>query len=213
MYKRKLLFVMFLVILLSVGSAFAAEPIGSVDIKRIQTPDNVNTSIGTLKFIDGAPLPETATKVYDYLDTMRGVDVFLKGIPGASIQALMDGPRVIGMKKSNQVIIFDKLMNSQPYFLTGNTSTMYVFSTLDLKVDGPTVLELPPGMLGAFNDAWFRYIQDIGPFGPDKGKGGKFLVLPPGYKGNTPKGYYVVKSTGWDMVLVPTVVTRIPSAA
>ena len=60
------------------------EEIGSIDIKHIQTPDKVETSIGTLKFIDGAPLPETADKIYDYLDTMRGVDAFLKGMPGAS---------------------------------------------------------------------------------------------------------------------------------
>ncbi|WDE95608.1 hypothetical protein PQO03_07725 [Lentisphaera profundi] len=83
----------------------ASEEIGSVDIKRIQTPDVVETSIGTLKFIDGAPLPETAQKAYDYLDTMRGVDAFLKGIPAASIQGMMEGPRVIGQKTSNQIVM------------------------------------------------------------------------------------------------------------
>ena len=49
-------------------------------------------------------------------------------------------------------------------------------------------------MLGAFNDAWFRYMQDIGPAGPDKGKGGKYLVLPPDYEGEVPDGYFVVPS-------------------
>ncbi|MEA3439768.1 MAG: hypothetical protein U9R58_05750, partial [Chloroflexota bacterium] len=53
--------------------------------EEIMTPDTVETSIGTLNFNDGAPLPETAEKVYDYLDTMRGVDAFLKGIPGCSV--------------------------------------------------------------------------------------------------------------------------------
>ena len=66
--------------------------------------------------------------------------------------------------------------------------------TLNLKRDGATVLEAPPGMLGAFNDAWFRYIQDIGPAGPDKGKGGKYLVLPPDYEGEIPEGYFVVQT-------------------
>ena len=66
---------------------------------------------------------------------------------------------------------------------------------LDLKIDGPTVLDVPPGMLGAFNDAWFRYLQDVGPLVPDKGKGGKYLVLPPGYEGKVPDGYHVVRST------------------
>jgi len=79
-------------------------------------------------------------------------------------------------------------------FLTGNTSTLYVTPVLDLKKDGPMVVDAPAGMLGAFNDAWFRYMGDVGPFGPDKGQGGKFLVIPPDYKGDIPKGYFVVKS-------------------
>jgi hypothetical protein len=125
---------------------------------------------------------------------MRGVDAFLKGMPGASVQALIKGNHKLGAIQAHQVMIMDKLMDSKSLFLTGNTSTMYVIPTLDLKRDGPTVLEAPPGMLGAFNDAWFRYMQDIGPAGPDRGKGGKYLVLPPGYKGDVPDGYFVVKS-------------------
>ncbi len=74
---------------------------------------------------------------------------------------------------------------------------MYAFPGLDLERDGPTVLEMPPKMLGAFNDAWFRYLEDIGPAGPDKGKGGKYLVLPPGYEGEIPEGYHVVRSTSY----------------
>ena len=161
---------------------------------NILTPDTVETGIGTLKFFDGAPHPETAEKVYDYLDTMRAVDTFLKGMPGASVDALIKGNHELGAVQAHQVLIFDRLMDSNSLFLTGNTSTMYVLPTLDLKRDGPTVLEAPPGMLGAFNDAWFRYMQDIGPAGPDKGKGGKYLVLPPDYEGEVPDGYFVVPS-------------------
>jgi hypothetical protein len=164
---------------------------------NILTTDTAETRIGTLKFFDGAPYPETAEKVYDYLDTMRGVDTFLKGMPGASLDALIKGSHELGAVQCHQVLIFDRLMNSHSLFLTGNTSTMYVLPTLDLERDGPTVLEAPPGMLGAFNDAWFRYMQDIGPAGPDKGKGGKYLVLPPEYKGEVPDGYFVVPSKSY----------------
>jgi hypothetical protein len=160
----------------------------------ITTPDSVETSIGTLKFLDGAPYPETAEKAYDFLDTMRGVEAFLKGMPGASLRGLIHGSHSVGAVEYNQVLVFDKLMDSKSLFLTGNTSTMYVLPDLDLKKDGPMVLEAPAGMLGAFNDAWFRYMQDIGPAGPDKGKGGKYLVLPPDYKGDVPDGYFVVQS-------------------
>ncbi len=168
----------------------------------IMTPDKVETSIGTLKFMDGAPLPETAQKVYDHLDTMRGVDAFLKGIPGASVFGIFQGAESLGVRKANQAMFMDKLLDSKPYFLTGNTSTMYVIPTLDLERDGPVVLEVPPGMLGMIDDAWFRFVADVGPFGPDKGKGGKFLLLPPGYKGEVPDGYFVVNSSSYRVISV-----------
>jgi len=106
----------------------------------------------------------------------------------------MQGPRKIGADAYNKVLIMDQLMDSKPLFLTGNTSTLYVLPTFDLEAEGPMVVEVPPGMLGAFNDAWFRYMEDVGPLGPYKGKGGKYLFLPPGYKGKIPGGYLVVKS-------------------
>ena len=105
----------------------------------------------------------------------------------------MLGPEALGTNHNNKVLIYDNLMDSKPYFLTGNTSTLYVLPTFNLKETGATVVEVPPGMLGAFNDAWFRYMQDVGPMGPDKGAGGKFLLLPPDYEGDIPAGYFVVK--------------------
>jgi hypothetical protein len=168
-------------------------------LKSIQTPEKVETSIGTLEFLDGAPTSETADKVYDYLDRMRGVDAFLKGMPGASLQGLVKGGHSLGAVKCHQVVMTDHLMDSKPLFLTANTSTLYTIPALDLKRDGPTVLEAPPGMLGAFNDAWFRYMQDVGPAGPDKGQGGKYLVIPPGYEGDVPDGYFVVKSRTYNV--------------
>jgi len=177
----------------------ASAQVSKEVLDSISTPIRVETSIGTLKFLDGAPYPETAEKVYDYLDTMRGVDAFLKGMPGASLQGLIKGAHSQGAVECHQVLFFDKLMDSQSLYLTGNTSTVYVLPNLDLERDGPTVLEAPAGMLGAFNDAWFRYVQDVGPAGPDKGQGGKYLVLPPGYEGEVPAGYFVVRPRTYDV--------------
>ena len=177
----------------------APAEVSQETLESIMTPNKVETSIGTLKFFDGAPLPETAQKVYDHLDTMRGVEAFLKGMPGASLYGLISGAHSIGAVEAHQVMVMDKLMDSKSLFLTGNTSTMYVIPELDLKRDGATVVEAPAGMLGAFNNAWFRYLQDIGPLGPDKGKGGKFLVLPPDYKGDIPEGYFVVRSNTYNV--------------
>ena len=177
-----------------IGAQVVSAEVSEKELKSIQTPDKVKTSIGTLKFLDGAPSEATAEKVYDYLDRMRGVDTFLKGMPGASLQAMIKGYHSVGAVEYNQVLVTEKLLDSKSLFLTANTSTLYVAPILDLEKDGPMVLEAPAGMLGAFNDAWFRYMQDIGPAGPDKGKGGKYLVLPPEYVGEIPEGFFVVQS-------------------
>lgn len=86
------------------GQPLVAD-VSKEELASISTPNKVETSIGTLKFIDGAPLPETAQKAYDYLDTMRAVDVFLKAMPAASVAALMNGPHSIGADASNKVMI------------------------------------------------------------------------------------------------------------
>ena len=125
-----------------VAAQFICLPAGAQVSKEvlesISTPNQVETSIGTLEFLDGAPYPETAEKVYDYLDTMRAVDAFLKGMPGASLQGLIHGAHSQGAVESHQVIYFDKLMDSQSLYLTGNTSTMYVLPNLCLLYTSPS---------------------------------------------------------------------------
>ena len=91
------------------------------------------------------------------------------------------------------VVIFETLMDSRALFLTANTDSIYTMAWIDLK-NGPVVIESPPHTLGIVDDFWFRYVTDLGNAGPDKGKGGKFVRLPPGYKGPEPKGYFVFKS-------------------
>ena len=97
--------------------------------------------------------------------------------------ALREGMRAFGARKPQQVVIWENLMDAKTVLLTANTETVYAMSHLDLKTDGPTVVEAPPHMLGFIQDGLQRYLADIGPLGPDKGNGGKFLVLPPGYTG------------------------------
>jgi hypothetical protein len=132
-------FVAFACVITTLISMPAAAEVSEEVLNSISTPDEVKTSIGTLKFLDGAPLPETAENVYDYLDTMRAVDTFLKGMPGASLLALIEGAHSLGAVEAHEVAIFDELMDSKALFLTANTSTLYVVPDLDLKRDGPTV--------------------------------------------------------------------------
>jgi hypothetical protein len=163
-------------------------------LQSISMPDRVETAIGELTFFDGVPTDATIDKVYNNLDLMRGVDVFLDNQGAASLYAMREGNAGIGAT-ANKVSIAEQLLSSKALYLTGNTSTLYALTYLDLKVDGPLVVELPPGMLGFINDAWFRYVENMGLPGPDKGKGGKYLLLPPGYTGAVPEGYFVVKAT------------------
>src|SRR5271154_3270887 len=171
--------------------------------EQILTPDKVETRLGTLNFVDGIPTPETTQKVYDNLDFLRGVEVFLNFIPAASIESFRLGHAGLGATKSNQLVIYDQLLDANPLLLTGNTDTVYCIGFLDLQADGPTVVEVPPGSgPGTVNDAFFRFVVDMGAPGPDKGKGGKYLIVPPGYKGELPKsGYFVAHSPSYVNVL------------
>ena len=150
----------------------------------ILTPDTVETRIGPLKFFDGSPTEDTVDLVYDNLDFMRGVETFLNGMPASSIEGLRRGQLELGATDSNHVVIFDDLMDSDPIFLTGNTDTVYALAFFDLNKDGPIVVEVPQGAgPGTVNDAFFRFVVDMGAPGPDQGKGGKYLILPPEYDG------------------------------
>ena len=130
--------------------------------------------------------------MYDNLDFQRGVEAYLNTMQGASLVAMRRGLREVGAVDGT-FGVFSTLMDSKSLFLTANTDTVYAFAWIDLS-KGPVVLESPPNSLGIVDDFWFRYVADLGNAGPDKGKGGKFLFLPPGYTGDVPKGYFVYKS-------------------
>jgi len=159
---------------------------------QITTPDSVETRLGTLRFFDGFPDDATVEAIYDNLDFQRGVQAFLTAMPGASVYALREGFRSQGADNQT-VLVMETLMDSKSLFLTPNSESVYNLMWLDLK-GGPLVLETPPNVLGIIDDHWFNYVGDVGNAGPDRGKGGKFLLLPPGYEGEVPAGYFVFRS-------------------
>jgi hypothetical protein len=175
------------------GTTAARAEVTPEVLKSISTPDKVETPIGTLEFFDGVPNDATIDTLYDNLDRMRAVDVYLNNQGAASLNAMRKGNAGIGADASNKVTITEQLLKPASLYLTGNTSTLYALAYLDLKADGPLVVELPPGMLGFLDDAWFRFIANLGVIGPDKGKGGKYLLLPPDYSGEEPEGYFTIK--------------------
>jgi len=163
-------------------------------LKSLSVPDKIETPVGKLEFFDGVPTDATVDALYDNLDRMRAVEVFLDNVGALSVYGVIAGNAGIGISQPNQLAVAEKLLDSHSIYLTGNTSTMYSIGHLNLQAYGPTVVEVPPGMLGMLDDAWMRYVGDFGVAGPDRGKGGKYLVLPPGYSGDVPEGYFVLKA-------------------
>ena len=171
----------------------SAPPKFSPDVPaKITTPDTVETRIGTLRFKDGAPDPATVQLAYDQIDFSRGMDAFLRGMSATSVYAACRGLDEAGVKTNQAIGITESLLDARSLFLTPNTTTVYVLACVNLK-DGPMVVKVPPRVLGPADDADFRWVTDVGLTGPDKGAGGNYLFVPPGYKGSLPKGYYVAK--------------------
>jgi len=132
----------------------------------------------------------------------RAIEVYTTQMMRVSEIAVREGIRDFGARTPQQVVIWENLMDAKTILLTANTETVYAMAHLDLKADGPTVIHAPPHMLGFVQDGLQRYLADIGPLGADKGKGGKFLIVPPRYKGKVPSGYFVSRSPTYAVTFV-----------
>ena len=158
-------------------------------------PENMKTRFGNLEFPGGYPTEDTSRKAYDELDLQRATQLYLDMYPALSAHGLMKGwVRDLDMRDSSHISVTADRLDSSALVLTGNTESLYAFFVFDLKKDGPTVFEVPPGVMGPLDDHNFLFVADIGPTGKDKGKGGKYLLLPPDYEGDVPEGYFVVRS-------------------
>jgi hypothetical protein len=178
----------------------SARPKMATDIPAaITTPDRVDTRIGTLHFFDGLPDEPTVERVYENLDFQRAVQAFLDSLPAAALSAMRAGMRTFG-PDNQTMLITESLLDSRTLLLTANTETVYTFGWLDTKA-GPLVLEIPPHVLGFIDDFWQRYVGDIGNAGPDRGQGGRYLLLPPDHTGDVPDGFFVLRSRTYGNLL------------
>ncbi|MDX1401220.1 MAG: DUF1254 domain-containing protein [Kiloniellales bacterium] len=177
----------------------ASAQVPEAEIKSLSAPDKIETRIGTLEFKYGAPSAGTAQKVFDTLDFTRALNVYNNSFRGASALALKKGFESIGAG-SGDIIIFSELMDSESLFLTANADTVYYIGAIDLT-GGPMVIEQPANGLGTINDMWFSWIIDVGRPGPDRGLGGKYLIVGPGYDGPLPEGGYFIAHSKTNSVL------------
>ena len=173
-----------------VSPQLAAPQTGPAIPPSITTPDRVQSRLGTLDFKDGMPGPATLAKVYDNLDFTHALNAFLNTMQGVNMGAIHKAMLAAGVK-DNEIGVFSELMDAKSLFLTANADTVYFVGMIDLT-KGPMVFETPPKALGVLDDMWWRWVTDFGAPGPDRGEGGKYLLLPPGYDGPLPEGGYIV---------------------
>ena len=150
-----------------------------------------------MNFERGYPTADTARKLFDELDYQRAVQAYLWGYPAVSFESIRLATKRDLNGELNDMFIADKFADAQSVFLTANDTTIYAYTNVDLGKSGPIVIDVPPGrIVGLIDDFWQRAIADVGLPGPYGDKGGKFLLLPPGYKGDVPKeGYQVLRGT------------------
>ena len=164
--------------------------VSSGTLSAIGIPAQLETRLGTLDFVDGVPSDEAVEKVYDHLDFVHALNVYLDGFAAASTYAIRKGFHEAGAE-DNSIIVFSELMGSESVFLTANADTVYYVGVVDLT-SGPMVVETPPQALGVIDDMWWGWITDFGLPGPDRGEGGRYLLVPPDYDGQLPdSGYHL----------------------
>jgi hypothetical protein len=157
----------------------------------VAVPDRIESSIGTLDLSYGYPSAGTVAKIYDNLDRSRALQAYLMAIPIVNQAGMRDSLRKFGPDNQTDVI-WEDLVDPRTVELTANDNTIYNFIWIDTR-KGPLVVEVPPAVLGGMNDFWYRWVADVGITGEDRGKGGKYLVLPPAWQGEVPPGYIVLR--------------------
>jgi len=175
----------------ALGSSIA---VNSVAAQTGRPQETIKSRIGDLVLDSGYPSKETLAKLYDEMDFQRASQAYLWGLPAVGVLQLKHVNDEIFKVRNGQLVAmvtFDEKLG----LLTPNYTTPYVVATADLSRSGPIVVELPKGLMaGMILDVWQRVLSDLGVVGPDKGEGGKFVVLPPGHADVSAEGHYVVRS-------------------
>jgi hypothetical protein len=153
-------------------------------------------------FSGNRPTNETARALREELLFQRATQAYLWALPLINTLGMKTGSESTFGAGYNVLPIWKQRLDAKTLVTTPNSDVIYAMSYVDLGRDGPLVFEAPPMLQGILLDFWQRPIPvdggkfqgDVGLPGPDAGKGGNLLLLPPGYKGTVPEGYYVYRS-------------------
>jgi hypothetical protein len=157
-------------------------------------------------YIESYPLKADISLLKRELLFERAVQAYLWALPALNMYGMKEGSEKVFGKGYNILPIFKERLNAKTLITTPNSDVIYALGYLDLKENGPIVIEVPPGLQGILDDFWQRPIRsegqiegrewagDVGLPGPDHGKGGKYLILPPDYNDAVPSGYFTYRS-------------------
>jgi hypothetical protein len=160
-----------------------------------------------LPFAEGRPTKETAQTLRDELLFQRATQTYLWALPLINTLGMKTGSEKVFGAGYNILPIWKQRLDAKTLVTTPNSDVIYAMSYVDLGKDGPLVFEAPPMLQGILLDFWQRpipvdggkFFGDVGLPGPDGGKGGKFLLLPPSYKDEVPDGYFVYRSATYNV--------------
>ncbi|WP_437416448.1 DUF1254 domain-containing protein [Sinorhizobium meliloti] len=144
---------------------------------------------------------EEAEALRDELYYQRAVHAYITMLPALNTIGMRDGSEAAFGRGYNVLPIWKDRMDSRAWIPTPNGDVIYSLTFLDLKETGPLVVAAPRDVIGMFTDLFQRTITDVGLIGPDRARGGLYLLLPPDYEGEIPKGYFAFKSSTYNVML------------
>jgi hypothetical protein len=151
---------------------------------------------------NGNWLPQKeAEDLRDELFYRHAVHAYMTMLPALNTIGMKDGSEAAFGRGYNILPIWKDRMDARTWVPTPNADVIYSMSYLDLKETGPLVVAAPPNVIGMFTDFFQRTITDVGLIGPDRARGGLYLLLPPDYSGEIPQGYFAFKSQTYNVLL------------
>src|SRR6516165_8330748 len=155
--------------------------------------------------VENRPTSETSRLLKNELLFQRATQIYLWALPLINTLGMKIGSETTFGAGYNVLPVWKKRLDAKTLVTTPNSDVIYAMSYIDVGRDGPMVFEAPPGLEGILLDFWQRpipgptigtnlFLGDVGFFGPDGGKGGKFLIVPPGYNKPVPEDHFVYRS-------------------